>query len=540
MSVSAAAFIEEHEKKVRPVEVQASKAWWEANVSGSDEAFARKAELQNQLDSFLSNNESFAKIKSIYEDLRNDKVKEDPITKRQIDVLYKAYLEKHVDPSLLSRMVELSNQVEKTFNTFRAKVDDKELTQNEVSKILKESKDNTLRKKAWEGSKAVGALVEPTLLELVKIRNEVAKKLGFGNYHEMMLFLNEQDYTELDELFTELDGLTTKPFQQLKKGMDEEIVQNLGLKSTEELRPWHYKDLFFQEATKIGNFDLDTLFADKDVIKLCAEFYRSIGLPIDNILEKSSLYEQPGKSPHAFCIDIDREGDVRVLANILPDAYWMDTMLHELGHGCYSSKYIPSTLPYLLRQQSHILTTEGIAMLFGRLAKNLGFLKSMKLTPASELEELRKTCENTLKSQLLIFSRWVQVMFYFERSLYCDPLQDLNKKWWDLVEKYQNIHRPDGRDAPDYASKIHIVVAPVYYHNYLMGEMFASQVLASIRKHLYPGQDRKEVGLVGNPKVGEFLIEKVFAVGNSLSWKELTKYATGELLNSKEFAADFE
>ena len=41
--------------------------------------------------------------------------------------------------------------------------------------------------------------------------------------------------------------------------------------------------------------------------------------------------------------------------------------------------------------------------------------------------------------------------------MYGNPDQDLNKLWWDLVEKYQEIRRPEGRDAPDYAAKIHIV-----------------------------------------------------------------------------------
>ena len=35
------------------------------------------------------------------------------------------------------------------------------------------------------------------------------------------------------------------------------------------------------------------------------------------------------------------QGDVRVLANIVPNEYWMGTMLHELGHSVYSSKNIP-------------------------------------------------------------------------------------------------------------------------------------------------------------------------------------------------------
>src|SRR5262245_64283808 len=91
-----------------------------------------------------------------------------------------------------------------------------------------------------------------------------------------------------------------------------------------------------------------------------------------------------------------------------------------------------------------------------------------------------ETGAKMLRYQLLIFSRWCQVMLRFEKGMYENPDQDLNKLWWDLVEKYQEVKRPAGRSAPDYASKIHIVSSPVYYHNYLMGELFASQLHRAI------------------------------------------------------------
>ena len=77
-----------------------------------------------------------------------------------------------------------------------------------------------------------------------------------------------------------------------------------------------------------------------------------------------------------------------------------------------------------------------------------------------------------------------QVVLRFEKAMYEDPKQDLNKLWWDLVEKYQLIKRPEGRNAPDYASKIHIVSAPAYYHNYMMGQLFASQVHHAIAREV--------------------------------------------------------
>src|SRR5205823_6568184 len=72
------------------------------------------------------------------------------------------------------------------------------------------------------------------------------------------------------------------------------------------------------------------------------------------------------------------------------------------------------------------------------------------------------------------------VMTHFERGLYAQPDGDHDDRWWDLVERFQLVQRPDGRHAPDWAAKIHIAAAPVYYHNYLFGEMIASQLAASL------------------------------------------------------------
>src|SRR5262249_2105694 len=137
--------------------------------------------------------------------------------------------------------------------------------------------------------------------------------------------------------------------------------------------------------------------------------------------------------------------------------------------------------------------------------------------------------------RLLIFSRWCQVMLRFEKGMYENPDQDLNKLWWDLVEKYQGLKRPEGRSAPDYASKVHIVVAPVYYHNYMMGELFASQLHHAIAKEVYKGAKPDTVYYADNKDVGAFMKKKVFGPGRTLDWNGLTKFATGEELNAKAF-----
>ena len=99
--------------------------------------------------------------------------------------------------------------------------------------------------------------------------------------------------------------------------------------------------------------------------------YDGLGLDLRPVLSHSDLYARDGKSQHAFCIDIDREGDVRVLCNVEPSERWMETMLHEFGHAIYDRE-CDRTLPWLVRGAAHSLTTEGIAMLLGRLTRDPG------------------------------------------------------------------------------------------------------------------------------------------------------------------------
>jgi peptidyl-dipeptidase A len=529
-------FLDAHTAKLRPLEVAAARAWWDANISGKDEDFKRKEETQNRIDEALSNPQAFADVKDLKE--HHDQI-DDAVLRRAIDVLYRTYLEKQVDRELLKKMVAKSNAVEKAFNVFRARVDGKQMTDSEVRKVLKESRDSERRKAVWEASKAVGGVLEADLKELVRLRNEAATKLGYPNYHALMLYLNEQSEDSIIKLFDDLDELTREPFRAAKEEIDARLAKDYGIKPA-DLMPWHYHDPFFQETPAVFAADIDAPFARADLIKMTRDFYASIGLPVDRVIERSDLYEKAGKSPHAFCTDIDREGDVRVLANVVPNNYWASTLLHEFGHSVYSTNNddIPHTLPYVLRLESHILTTEGVAMMFERLSKRRAFLEKMGI-PVSSPKEFDETAAKTLRYQLLIFSRWCQVMLRFEKGMYEDPGQDLGKLWWDLVEKYQLVHRPPGRHAPDYASKIHIVSAPVYYHNYMMGELFASQVHHAIARDVYHGADPDAVIYVGNKAVGDFMRQRVFAPGRTLSWNELTKHATGKELDARAFAEDF-
>ena len=142
------------------------------------------------------------------------------------------------------------------------------------------------------------------------------------------------DETRLFETLDECDRLTVDAFAGWKAATDARLAERFGC-TVGELRPWHYEDPFFQEVPAAGGVDLTDVFAGKDVVALARATYDGLGVDTNAILDRSDLFPRDGKCQHAFCIDIDREGDVRVLANVAHDRYWADTMLHELGHGAY-------------------------------------------------------------------------------------------------------------------------------------------------------------------------------------------------------------
>jgi peptidyl-dipeptidase A len=221
---------------------------------------------------------------------------------------------------------------------------------------------------------------------------------------------------------------------------------------------------------------VDRHFRNRDLTKLTRRTYDTLGLDVRGVVARSDLYGRPGKNQHAFCLSVGREYpyDVRVLANVRPDAYWMNTMLHEFGHAVYD-RHINPKLPYFLRTVAHTCTTEAIALMMGALAEEPGWLEKGELDGDVERLAARRRADR------LVFTRWALVMFHFEKEFYEDPdRDDLNKLWWDLVERLQLVNRPPERDEPDWAAKIHVAIAPVYYHNYVLGNLISVQ----LRNHL--------------------------------------------------------
>ena len=527
-------FVKKFEAKYIPLYKETNLAYWNASITGKEEDFKKVADLQNKITLIFSIKEDFNTLKKLH----SSKGIADTLKKRELEILYLGFLGNQSDTAKLNAINAEQNQIEQKFGNYRAEVSGKKLTDNEIEEILMTSKDSKELQTAWLAHKKIGPVVADDVKKLVKMRNDVAKELGYLNFHEMKLKLSEQDPAEILKLFDELDNLTKDAFKKEKDNIDTYYAERYKIKK-EEIMPWHYQNRFFQEAPKIYKVDLDSYYKEKDLVKLTEEYYKGIGIPIDDVIKNSDLFEKPGKNQHAYCTDMDNNGDVRVLCNIKPNEKWMNTMMHEFGHAGYDKFIDNKNLPFIMREPAHMFTTEAIAMLFGRLSSNGTWMKDMKVVTEDESKKIADDAFKSLRLQQLVFSRWSQVMYRFEKSMYENPDQDLNKLWWDLVEKYQLLKRPEGRNEPDWATKIHIATFPCYYHNYHLGELLASQLYYYICDKVIKAPDNKNQSFAGKPEVGKYLIEKVYTPGSKYYWNDMIEKATGEKLTSKYYAKQF-
>ena len=524
-ATSAERFLSEEETWARRGLTRASLAWWTASLSGRRIDYQRMESADRAVNRHYSRPKPYQRLLRLLEYPGLD-----ALTTRRLFRLQLAYRSKQAPVEILDRITRAEAQVQETYSTFRAQFDGHSATDNELEDLLRASRDSERVKAAWEARKQIGPVVADDLRQLARLRNEAARAIGFADFWQAQLLLDELEPDRLLHTLNDVDTSTRKPFAAMKADLDRHLAQRFNLAQL-DLRPWHYGDPFFQETPEVFAPPADPLYAERDVVGLAAETYRQLGFRnIDAILARSDLYPRKGKNQHAYAVDIDREGDVRTFLNVERNARWMSTLLHELGHTIYQDGIDRAELPYDLRDDPQGFLNEGFAMFCEQPTTNPAWLSEMVGLAPSEAGRLAPQMAAQDTASLLAFVRWCLTIVHFERAFYADPDQDLNRLWWDLEERYQQIPRPERRDAPDWAAKVHVATAPVYYQKYLLGRLFSAQLTRKINADLGGWWE-------GRAKSGDFIKHELFMPGARYAWPELVERVTGQPLGVEALAA---
>ncbi|MES2200159.1 MAG: M2 family metallopeptidase [Chlamydiota bacterium] len=497
---------------------QLNKAIWILETTGSQDAADLKTELDTELRLLFND-------KDIYQNLLKwdqDPTLQAPLLKRQLNVLIRSFKQYCIPKDLLEEIAKQETVLLHTYANFRPTLEGRTLSENDIRTLLKEENDPIQRQKTWEASKQIGDLLSPLILPLVRLRNLAAKSVGYTDYFHMQLDLQEIDPSWLFSLLDEYYALSEEIYDKTIKEIEKDQCKRFSV-TPNLLGPWAWSEPFSQEDP-IDSRELDSLTEGADLCSMATGFYQKMGLDILPTLDVSDLYEKDGKNQHAFCINIDREKDVRTLNNIKPTLKWAETILHELGHAIYELGFTPDT-PWLLKEPPHMISTEAMALIAGRQAYLPEVLNSLQRSSENH-DILVQKAKKSLARRQLIFSRFVLVMTYFERELYKNPEQDLQALWWSMVYKYQKILPPKEHTGKnDWAAKYHIGLAPVYYYSYLLGEMLASSIEETLLQETGNSS-------IASKEAGKLLQERLFSKANTLPLESLVSHVTKKPLSA--------
>jgi hypothetical protein len=164
MEMEFQTFAEGLQNEIKPKYKAVALGYFESAVSGKEEDYNKTAEAEKAYNAVMADTENFKKLKEYKE---SGEIKDHELS-RVLEMLYNEYLSKQLDKEMLDKMTEMGSMIEKKYSRFRAKVGNKELTDNEIEDILKTSTDSEELKAAWEGHKEIGPLVAEDVITLVK------------------------------------------------------------------------------------------------------------------------------------------------------------------------------------------------------------------------------------------------------------------------------------------------------------------------------------------------------------------------------------
>ena len=502
---------EEISKDMKPIMSNSEAACWDFYTESTPENMDKMNVSQDKANDFYDNKEIYAKLKEINEagGVADKKLK------KQLRNLTTAFGDGIEYKEELKAMSTKENEISQKLNSYQMTIDGKPVSKAEISKIMETEKNPEVRKKASDAKIKSGDLIAEDLVELVKMRNDFAKKKGYDNYFDYML---EENYDikpkELDKLLSDVAKNTKESNKKVMDGVKSELSKAFGI-APEDLRSYHFGYLAGEDPEKLVN---DQIKTKEEVVDISKRAYAGMGYDVDKLPIKLDLFPRENKNTHGFSFPIEAGKDARILANLTNNVSSIDTLMHELGHSVFTVKTNPK-LPYM-EQDTTSTMTEAVAMMMGDMPRTEGLVKD-KVSPEVFAKFQKSAAEEDSK---FVGSR--MAIIDFERNMYKNPDQDLKQLWKDMSVKYKGRSEKD-EATNEWATIPHFLSHPAYYQNYFRASLIKAQ--------LYDALTEKFGNLTENKDTAKYLNEHIFQYGGSKEDDEILEEVTGKPLSADAF-----
>jgi peptidyl-dipeptidase A len=175
-------YLDDYNRQYQDLYTRAQEAEWQSNtrIVAGDTATQNATKRANEaLAVFTGSSENIGKVRSYLK----EKNALTPLQVRQLEfILYLAGNNPQTVADVVKKRIDAqARQVEKLYG-YAFTIDGKEVSTNDLDRILRESANPAERRKAWLASKEVGKELKDGLAELQGLRNQTVKGLGFPDF----------------------------------------------------------------------------------------------------------------------------------------------------------------------------------------------------------------------------------------------------------------------------------------------------------------------------------------------------------------------
>jgi len=423
-----------------------------------------------------------------------------PHEKRAAFLLHQEFKSHHYSDKankIFEKITGLETHLSDLLNKHRVVLNGREVTSTALDKILSENPDREARKQAFLARAQVNRkMVAEGFVDLLNARKEYALACGANDF---VAFRLEKDELEPD-LFADFPATCRERKARLKEAQIQ-LAQRLEI--GDRLMPWdtaYAKNL----VCKYNKAKVDIIQFLDPIEKTFAAY----GFEIRNLNLTFDVFPRKNKSEWGYSFTLGVGRDSRVLANVDDrfSNYWV--LLHETAHGVHFMNLKREEV--LLNKGVSGIVAEGFANFFGDLCYSREFLRE---TFADDFNQAHAQFQNLQALTGLNYFMQIEHTL-FDQALYQNDLRNLNdiqEVNWSIQNDLLGI--PAYADECPWGYRIHHTIAPVYLHNYYLGD-----ILCSDMKKAYLAQGNNQVD---PPGFGRFWREKVLEPSGRYPFMEL-------------------
>jgi len=394
--------------------------------------------------------------------------------------------------------------------------------------------DEKVRKACYEGLTKIGDFVtENGFVELVKVRNRMAKALGYLDFYDYKV-TNAEGFGKV-ALFEILDTLEegTRPINEAARKRFEEEKGSI--------EPWDLSFLMAGDVTR----RMDPYFPFEKSVEQWGRSFAAMNISYRGATMDLDLLDRKGKYSNGFC-------HWPQPAWTKPDGSWqpstthftsladpsalgsghtgLTTLMHEAGHAAHMANVdMPSPLFAQERSPTSVAYAELQSMFLDSLVGDADWMAKYAISREGDAIPWDLVADQIKATHpYKVFAlRGMLAVPYFEKALYEMAEEDVTaesiKALADKVEK--DIQ--GGLSPRPLLSVPHILSdeASCYYHGYVLAEMGVHQTREFFLK--------RDKVLTDNAKVGPTLTEAYWKPGNSEPFLSLVENLTGDPLTGE-------